>query len=154
MRRRERRRHFGLDCTTRGEELGRLGDEPGRGEHERATQEGDRDNGQDECSSRAHRASEDQTGKIGEPRPTIMSTLAFRDRGEDDALIQVRRRLRDRERRQQADDSRHATQFRCAGGAASNVARQSPPVRVGQLTKEIGVDEWACALAIQSGTIR
>ena len=152
MRRRERRRHFWRDCTTWWEQLSGLGDETGGGKHEHAAQKCDRDNRHNERSSRAHRAAEYQCREIGKPGALLVSALSVGNSRQDDALIQVWRRIGRGQCRQQANDPGRSTELRGTCHARANVVGKSTAVHVIELTEQVGVNERARGVAIQGST--
>jgi hypothetical protein len=134
--------------------LSRLCNKAGCREHEGAAQQGDGDDRDNERARRPHCASEDQTREVGEPGAPIMPASTLGDRGDDDALVEVRCGPRSRQRRQQADDPRDATQFSRTCGTRAKVARKASSVGITQLAEQVGVDEWACILAVEDRFVR
>ncbi len=87
-----RRRHWRKRIT--GNERRKLQDDLGRGEDEGATEQGDRQDRDDQGPGRAHGAANDLRPKVREPRALRASAGPLVEGGHEDALIEVRRGMR------------------------------------------------------------
>jgi hypothetical protein len=121
-----------MDCTTGPGVLCSLGNESGRREHECATQEGDRQDRDDERPGGAHRPAKDLDPQVRKPGAVLVAAVPLGDRGEDDALVEIRRGLRSRQGAEQADQPRGAAEFRRTCRAAAEVIGEAPAVGVTQ----------------------
>jgi hypothetical protein len=83
-------------------------DDLGCGEHERATQQGHRQDRHDQRTGRPHRPAKDLGAKVGEPRTLRLTAGSIVQGGEQDPLIEVRRRARDGQRAEKPEDARAA----------------------------------------------
>jgi hypothetical protein len=79
------------------------------------------------------------------------STLS--DRGENDSLVQIRTWIWCGQRCQEADDPCDAAQLRGTRHTRANVVGEPTAITVTQLPEQVGVEEWACSLAVEGGTV-
>jgi hypothetical protein len=151
----ERRRRHGRDGSRSIDELGQPHDHLGSGKDKGATKQRDRKDRHEQCAGRAHGAAQHLGSEVRKPRALPLSAFAIVQRGQQDALVQVDRRSRDRERTKQPEDASAAADLRRACGTNLDVSGQACSVGRPELVEQERIDQRASACAIQSGaTVR
>ena len=114
-----------------------------RGKHERTTDQCDRNNRHHQGARRPHRAPEDLSRQVGQPRSSLFASLAVGQDSREDPGIEVGRRDRFRKGAQQLQQPGASTQFSSALRTSPNVVRQGSRAGLVEIVDEVGVDQLA-----------
>ena len=82
-----------------------------------------------------------------------MASSTLGDRGQNDSLVEIRTWIRCGQCCQEADNPCDAAQLRGTRHARANVVGEPTAISVTQLPEQIGVEEWACSLAVEGSTV-
>jgi hypothetical protein len=79
----------------------------------------------------------------------LVAMASIGDGCEDDSLVQVRRRIRRWQSRQQTEEPGGPTQLGKTRRARMHVRGKAAFINLAQISEEVGIDEWARSRAVK-----